>query len=177
VIRGGGSECECSIESGGMQGLTGIQRSDRCESVRQGVIMKDQDTRYENEFEQELSPETINQFNTLQAFSMQPTSLLDTTLADTLGLSMHNAVTSQQQSQMTTAASVTNACARLLQTRPRSNSETPSEEDEPAIIVSAGDRLGQNGEDEPVEMSSKPRKVFNMFGFLNKKSGEDNEQQ
>lgn len=49
-------------------------------------------------------------------FSNQATGLLETTFAETLGLSMHNAVSNQQSSQMTTSASVTNACARLLQT-------------------------------------------------------------
>ena len=39
--------------------------------------MKEQDTRFENEFEQELSQNAIDQFNTLQAFSSQPTSLLE----------------------------------------------------------------------------------------------------
>lgn len=48
-------------------------------------------------------------------FSNQATGLLETTFAETLGLSMHNAVSNQQSSQMTTSASVTNACARLLQ--------------------------------------------------------------
>lgn len=54
---------------------------------------------------------------TIQAnpFSNQATGLLETTFAETLGLSMHNAVSNQQSSQMTTSASVTNACARLLQ--------------------------------------------------------------
>lgn len=47
-------------------------------------------------------------------FSNQATGLLETTFAETLGLSMHNAVSNQQSSQMTTSASVTNACARLL---------------------------------------------------------------
>ncbi|WCN09853.1 RebB family R body protein [Marinomonas mediterranea] len=79
--------------------------------------MKQQDTRFQNEFEYELPQNAMDDFNTLQSFSAQPTTLLETTLTDTLGLSMHNAVTNQQQSQMTTAASVTNACARLLQTK------------------------------------------------------------
>ena len=48
-------------------------------------------------------------------FSSQPTGLVETTFAETIGLSMHNAVTNQQSSQMTTSASITNACARLLQ--------------------------------------------------------------
>ncbi len=48
-------------------------------------------------------------------FSNQPTGLVETTLAETLGLSMHNAVSNQQSAQMTASASITNACARLLQ--------------------------------------------------------------
>ncbi|WP_318409206.1 RebB family R body protein [Photobacterium leiognathi] len=53
-------------------------------------------------------------YTTLQQFSEQPTTITETTMAETVGLSMHNLVANQQQSQMTTAASVTNACARLL---------------------------------------------------------------
>lgn len=49
-----------------------------------------------------------------QDFSEQPTTIAETTMAETIGLTMHNLVASQQQSQVTTAASVTNACARLL---------------------------------------------------------------
>ena len=48
-------------------------------------------------------------------FSNQPTGLVETTLAETLGLSMHNAVSNQQSAQITASASITNACARLLQ--------------------------------------------------------------
>ncbi|RSD26951.1 RebB family R body protein [Vibrio pectenicida] len=53
-------------------------------------------------------------YTTLQKFSDQPTSIAETTLSETIGLTMHNLVANQQQSQVTTSASVTNACARLL---------------------------------------------------------------
>jgi hypothetical protein len=58
---------------------------------------------------QPLAPVTTNPFSNLA------TGLVETTFAETLGLSMHNAIVNQQSSQMTTSASVTNACARLLQ--------------------------------------------------------------
>lgn len=50
----------------------------------------------------------------LEYFNHQPTRLVDATLAETLGLSMHNAVSSQLNSQMSTSASITSACNRLL---------------------------------------------------------------
>lgn len=53
-------------------------------------------------------------YTTIQEFSEQPTTITETTLAETIGLSMHNLVVNQQQSQVTTAASVANACVRLL---------------------------------------------------------------
>lgn len=62
------------------------------------------------------------------AFSAQATGLVETTFAETLGLSMHNAVTNQQSSQMTTSASITNACARLLQAPVPRVSKAKSEE-------------------------------------------------
>lgn len=142
--------------------------------------MKEPDMRFENEFEQELPQQALDQFNTLQDFSAQPTSLLETTLADTLGLSMHNAVTSQQQSQMTTAASVTNACARLLQTQTRTTPHTPSEASvEPAVFVSPDDRLGKGGsaDDEPEKLEKGKKQSFSLFRFLKRNKGADNEQQ
>ncbi len=51
---------------------------------------------------------------TIQTFSEQPTTIAETAMAETIGLTMHNLVANQQQSQVTTAASITNACARLL---------------------------------------------------------------
>lgn len=99
--------------------------------------MDPQDTRFENEFAQELPAKTMQEFNTLQSFSAQPTSLLETTLIDTLGLSMHNAVVNQQQSHMTTAASITNACARLLQTKAIIPSAPKEEDAKPEAAANA----------------------------------------
>ncbi|GLQ73432.1 RebB family R body protein [Vibrio penaeicida] len=147
--------------------------------------MDKQDTRFENEFEHEVSSKTIDEFNTLQAFSVQPTSLLETTLADTLGLSMHNAVTSQQQSQMTTAASVTNACARLLQTQikpaPLVQVNTPIEE--PALPNTKVQRMGHDEEpltsvaEEATEVEEPKKGKFSLLGFLKKDKGESSGEQ
>lgn len=129
--------------------------------------MTQQDTRFENEFEQELSATAVEEFNTLQSFSVQPTSLLETTLIDTLGLSMHNAVTNQQQSHMTTAASVTNACARLLQTKTTVTSPPP---------VSNASKKVQEVHDVPMKEESaeevkKNKSKLSLFGFLTTKKG------
>ncbi|QMV15481.1 Killing trait [Vibrio spartinae] len=133
--------------------------------------MQEQNPRYENESRQELPQQTIEHFNTLQVYTAQPTSLLETTLADTLGLSMYNAITNQQQSQMTTAASVTNACARLLQTQSPEMSASPRKdskaEPEPAIFVDGSDRLSPDAsESDNTEVNTKPTKRFNLFKFL-----------
>ena len=93
-------------------------------------------------------------------FSNQPTGLVETTFAETLGLSMHNAIFNQQSSQMTTSASITNACARLLQTpvplalKPQEPEEEEIEEIEEEIDI------------------QKPKKRFNIFKFL--KSNKNN---
>lgn len=63
-----------------------------------------------------LSPQSHQQPQVFTEFSVQPTGMVETTFAETLGLSMHNAILSQQNSQMIAQASITNACARLLST-------------------------------------------------------------
>ncbi|KZN46957.1 RebB family R body protein [Pseudoalteromonas luteoviolacea] len=94
-------------------------------------------------------------------FSQQATSMTETTLAETLGLSMHNAVTSQQHAQMTTAASITNACARLLKTpnptqAAEKDKEKPQEAADEAMVA-------EPVEPEPSKQEKKPR--FNLFRF------------
>lgn len=44
-------------------------------------------------------------------------AMVDTIFADTLSRGMQNAITSQQNAQMASASSVTNACARILQAK------------------------------------------------------------
>ncbi|MGF1714547.1 RebB family R body protein [Photobacterium chitinilyticum] len=119
---------------------------------------------------------------TQQAFSSQPTELVETTFAETIGLSMHNAVANQQQSQMTTAASVTNACARLLQSQAQPSASNikdvapPSITDVPSPLANRDIEPiyvePQNGQSVP---SNKKRKL-NIFNFLRRNSdGEKNE--
>ncbi|KZN39645.1 RebB family R body protein [Pseudoalteromonas luteoviolacea] len=100
-------------------------------------------------------------------FSQQATSMTETTLAETLGLSMHNAVTSQQHAQMTTAASITNACARLLKTPGTppapGNNKAPADEEGDEVMIA------EPAEAEPSKKEKKPR--FNLFRFgKNKKT-------
>jgi hypothetical protein len=100
-------------------------------------------------------------------FSTQPTGMVETTFAETLGLSMHNAVISQQSSQMTTSASITNACARLLQSptpvkASKSKKKAP-EKPEPPMVAEK--------DETPAEEPKK--KKFNIMNFLKKKKPED----
>lgn len=97
-------------------------------------------------------------------FSGQPTGLVETTFAETLGLSMHNAVTTQQSSQMTTAASITNACARLLQTPIPAAPAKKAKEPEPEAVEVAPE--------EPAE-PPKAKKKFNIMNFLKPKKKTD----
>jgi len=54
-------------------------------------------------------------------------SLLDTVMAETVGMMMHNAVTAQQNAQMVGSAAVTATCAKMLQAQPSSSpGPTPS---------------------------------------------------
>lgn len=98
-------------------------------------------------------------------FSSQPTGLVETIFAETLGLSMHNAVASQQSSQMTTAASITNACARLLQSpvpkAPQKKEKEKKAEAEPAKAAAEPAQA-------PVE-APPAKKKFNIMNFLKPK--------
>ncbi len=48
----------------------------------------------------------------------ESSAMLDAVMAETLGMSMHNAVTAQHNMQMVSAASVTATCARIIQGGP-----------------------------------------------------------
>ena len=101
-------------------------------------------------------------------FSGEPTGLVETTFAETLGLSMHNAVTTQQSAQMTTAASITNACARLLQApvpaAPAKKEKAP--EPEKAKVPEVPET--------PPE-PPKAKKKFNLMNFLKPKKKAEKE--
>ncbi|WP_318409214.1 RebB family R body protein [Photobacterium leiognathi] len=56
------------------------------------------------------------------SYSAQGTTFTETTFAGTMGLAMHNAITNQQQSQVTTAATVASMCAKILATSVQPNS-------------------------------------------------------
>lgn len=56
-----------------------------------------------------VTPETASEQYSL--------AMVDTIFADTLSRGMQNAITSQQNAQMASASSVTNACARILQAK------------------------------------------------------------
>lgn len=97
--------------------------------------------------------------------SANATVLVETSLAETLSLSMHNAIINQQNSQMTTAASVTNACARLLQvpfpTMSEELTEVASESDEVDIVDSE-----EEDADYEVVRVSKKKKIMNIFNLM-----------
>lgn len=107
-------------------------------------------------------------------FSQQSTSMVEATLAETLGLSMHNAITNQQSAQMTTSASITNACARLLQTPthlPASTQQTHAAPPAPLQLDQDAD-IEDVEPEEQVTPSPPQKKRFNLFNFLGKKPKE-----
>lgn len=98
-------------------------------------------------------------------FSLQPTGLVETTFAETLGLSMHNAIVNQQSSQMTTSASITNACARLLKT-PIPVPLSPSKEHKESEL--------NEGQPETENLDpSEPTKRFKIGNFFKDKKKKD----
>lgn len=57
------------------------------------------------------------------AIAVPPPSvaMLDPVMAETIGMTMHNAVSAQHNSQMLSSAAVTSTCARMLATPPPSS--------------------------------------------------------
>lgn len=109
------------------------------------------------------SPAEIN------PFSSQSTGLVETTFAETLGLSMHNAITNQQNAQMTASASITNACARLLQTPNKKNKDASEDSDE---TQEGADGDAQNSNVEKDALSKKSKTWLNVKNFMKRKPKE-----
>lgn len=61
-------------------------------------------------------------------------TMVDTIFADTLSRGMQNAITSQQNAQMASSTSITNACARILQARASSPAKATAATAEPASV-------------------------------------------
>jgi len=118
-----------------------------------------------NETENQVQPQEESnnpepQASIVNPFSVQPTGLVETTFAETLGLSMHNAISNQQSSQMTTSASITNACARLLQA--------------PMPVKAKKDKEQSDDSATEEEMEKAPaKKRFNVMNFLKGKNKDD----
>lgn len=70
---------------------------------------------------------TSPEASSAQAFDHQATRLVDATFAETLGLAMHNAITSQMNAQMAASTSVTSACNRILQSSAAPAASTPQD--------------------------------------------------
>lgn len=119
-----------------------------------------------------VTPEPNQEF--ISAFSVQPTGMVETTSAETLGLSMHNAVVTQQNSQMIAQASITNACARLL-TVPSATKIKAMTEDQ-ADETEADDQVPAPFVDEPIKQKQ-PRKLKIGNFFKRKKNKKTDEGQ
>ncbi len=67
----------------------------------------------------------LAQLFTVESSPLQTLSMLNTVMAETLGMGMHNAISAQQNSQMVSAAASTSTCARLLAVQPRNAPPPP----------------------------------------------------
>ncbi|MEL7005672.1 MAG: RebB family R body protein [Bacteroidota bacterium] len=66
-------------------------------------------------------PKSIQELQQLQELlggidNSKSLAMVNTVMAETLGMSMHNAVTAQQNAQMVNTAATTTTCARILST-------------------------------------------------------------
>lgn len=82
------------------------------------------------------------QLATLAQGAAQSMGMVNAVLAETLGMSMHNAVSAQRHSQLTNAASVTATCARLLNSF---SPPTPPAPPAPAPSPNGNDNNGSSG--------------------------------
>jgi Killing trait len=95
--------------------------------------------------------------------SHHPTGFVEASFTEALALSMYNSIFNQQSSQMTTLASVTNACGRLLRApipvEPKEAEEEPVKEEEVEASVE----------------KKKPKKRFNVFRFMKNSKKEESD--
>ena len=73
------------------------------------------------------------------------TAMLSTVMADTLGMSMHNAITQQNNAQVLNSASTTSACSRILSAAAPIPFNTKP-------MYPQGDETGQDGNGAPLDL-------------------------
>ncbi|MCW8875427.1 MAG: RebB family R body protein [Kangiellaceae bacterium] len=68
----------------------------------------------------DLVTDSVSQLNSMLIGATPPESigLLDIASSETIGMAMYNAVSAQQNSQISSSAAVTSACAKMLSTQP-----------------------------------------------------------
>jgi len=104
-------------------------------------------------------------------------SLLDIVNAETLGMSMHNAVSSQHNSQMSSAAAVTATCAKMLAVSPPSPKSIP--EPEPDLpppfmpLDPAGSGNDKTASELVREATAMAEKAIQMIGDSDEKTDKD----
>ena len=59
----------------------------------------------------------------------QPMAMLNNVMAETLGMSMHNAVNNQHNAQLVNTAATTSTCARILAASARNQPKPPVQKD------------------------------------------------
>lgn len=93
--------------------------------------------------------QTINNLKQLQDLltereQSKPMAIVSTVMAETLGMSMHNAVTAQHNAQLVNAAATTSTCARILSTAGAEPTPIPGPPGPPGPVGSTGS-IGPDG--------------------------------
>ncbi|UAA37895.1 RebB family R body protein [Paraneptunicella aestuarii] len=106
-------------------------------------------------------------------FSVQPTTLVETSFAGSLGLSMHNEVNNQQSARLASLAATTNACKLILSAK-LSGGKAP----EPKKVAKAGSESSPEAGSEAVKEPEKTEKSsftkrLNLGNFLGRKKPDD----
>ena len=118
--------------------------------------------------------DAVSQTSTLVLGSAAPQSLalLDVTGAETMGMSMHNAVTSQQNAQISAMAAITSVCAKMLKVQAPAAPE-PSKPDDrtppPFLPISTSG-------DSASEMINQASTLAQAAASMLEKSAGDNQQ-
>lgn len=122
--------------------------------------------------------DSVTQVDTLMLANSasESMSLLDLVSAETLGMSMHNAVSSQQNSQMSASAAVTASCAKMLAVSPPPPPEPISENPDvppPFMPLDGGATTGQTAEQLAKEATEMAEKAIKMIEASDNQTDED----
>ncbi len=136
--------------------------------------------------------DSISQLNTLllSASAPQSLALLDVTGAESMGMALHNAVSSQHNAQISAGAAITSVCAKILQVPTAVSTEEPGGDkkkdippflplsgnsaDDTSALISQAQTLVKNAENmDPKELDKLSSVISDLQSVLAQKHSSD----